>query len=314
VSVNALLRETAARLLAEGTVRLVVGWEKGTLPLRTTPLLARTAEQADRLVADATCDQNLAVYLTRFKDEKVALVARPCEARTLVEYCREHRASPDRVLAIGVPCTGMLSRRALERRLSGRLPAAGRLEGDLVICSGEDWEERLPLTDLLEPVCYGCRLPGADRYWRVLGESRPPAGDRYAELDRFRQMAGEERYAAFCRAVERCIRCYACRQACPMCYCPECFSDRSAPTWVGSSDDLSDTMVFHLTRTLHLAGRCVDCGACVRACPVGVDLRHLHLRLGREAEERFAYRPGLDAADRPLVATFRPDDPEEFIR
>ncbi|MDQ7794856.1 MAG: 4Fe-4S dicluster domain-containing protein [bacterium] len=308
------LRETAAQLLAEGTVQVVLGWERGTLPLRTTPLPARTVEEAGRLVADATCDNNLTLYLTRLKEERVGLVARPCEARALVEYLREHRVTPGRVLAIGVPCTGMLSRRALEARLGGRLPEAGRLDGDQVVGTAGGAEERIALAEVLEPACRGCRLPDAAVYARVLGHPCPPAGDRHTLLQRSDNLAADARYAEFVEAAARCLRCYACRQACPLCYCAECFTDRSAPAWVGPSDDLSDTMLFHLTRAMHLAGRCVDCGACVRACPVGVDLSHLNLALGREAAQRFGYRPGLDPADRPLVATFRPDDPEEFIR
>jgi len=307
------LRETAARLLAEGTVQLVLGWERGTLPLRTTPLFAREPGEAGRLVYDPTCDQNLAGYLGRVKEERVALIARPCEARALVEQVRENRIDRDRVLAIGLPCSGRISRSALASRLTGRVIREGRLAADRLVVAGDDWREEFPWTEVLDPVCRGCRLPDPGIYWAAPEGAVPPEGDRFAEFDRRRSLSPEQRRDEFRQAAERCLACYACRQACPMCSCAECITDRTAPAWLGPAADPSDTMLFHLVRAMHLAGRCVDCGACARACPVGVDLRHLHLALEREGSERFDHCPGLDPASRPLVGGFRPDDREEFI-
>jgi ferredoxin len=307
------LRETTARLLAEGTVQLVLGWEQGTLPLRTTPLFAREAGDAERLVYDPTCDQNLSGYLGRIKEQRVALLTRPCEARALVEGVRENRIARERVLAIGLPCSGMISRRALASRLADRVIREGRLVGDRLVVVGDGWREEFPWTEVRDPACNGCRLPDRGIYWVAPEAADPPAGDRFAGLDEWTSLSPEQRRDRFRQAAERCIACYACRQACPMCDCAECFTDRTAPALMGPTADPSEAMLFHLVRAMHLAGRCVDCGACVRACPVGVDLRHLHLALEREAAERFDHCPGVDPAARPLVGSFRPDDREEFI-
>ena len=307
------LRETVARLLAEGTVQLVLGWERGTSPLRTTPLFAREPEDAERLVYDPTCDQNLAGYVGRIKEHRVALVARPCEARALVEQLRENRITRDRMLAIGLSCPGMISRRALALRLANRVIREGRLTGDRLVVAGDGWQEEFPWTEVRDPVCQGCRLPDPGIYWLAPEGPAPPEADRFAGMDRRDSLSLKERRDEFRHAAERCISCYACRQACPVCNCAECFTDRSAPAWLGPTADPSDAMLFHLIRAMHLAGRCVDCGACARACPVGVDIRHLHLALEREATERFDHRPGIDPAARPLVGSFRPDDREEFI-
>ncbi|MDO8715551.1 MAG: 4Fe-4S dicluster domain-containing protein, partial [Dehalococcoidales bacterium] len=76
----------------------------------------------------------------------------------------------------------------------------------------------------------------------------------------------------------------------------------------------TDTQFFHMVRALHLAGRCVSCGACERACPMGIDLRVLNKKLEEEVDEQFGYKAGLALDQLPPMATFKPDDPQEFIK
>jgi ferredoxin len=73
-------------------------------------------------------------------------------------------------------------------------------------------------------------------------------------------------------------------------------------------------MFFHLTRLLHLAGRCTGCGACVRGCPAEVNLRLYNDKLRREAKDVFDFQAGMDPEAKPPLACFRPDDKNDFIR
>lgn len=68
--------------------------------------------------------------------------------------------------------------------------------------------------------------------------------------------------------------------------CAACFADSTQPQWLGRTTDLTDTLVFHIVRILHVAGGCVDCGACDRACPLGVDLRKLTKKVENEVRHR----------------------------
>ena len=63
-SVVESIRETARKLLAEGTVEVVIGYEKGSLPLKATPCFVRTAQDVDKLIWDETCENNLAASST----------------------------------------------------------------------------------------------------------------------------------------------------------------------------------------------------------------------------------------------------------
>ena len=133
-------------------------------------------------------------------------------------------------------------------------------------------------------------------------------------MEELEGQSADERWAYFTREFSRCIRCYACRQACPSCYCPECFVDQSQPAWFGKSDDQADVVAFHLVRMYHLAGRCLDCGACARACPMHIDLRRLHKKLDKDVRELYDYEAGVDLEANPPLSTFQTDDPQDFIK
>jgi len=113
--------------------------------------------------------------------------------------------------------------------------------------------------------------------------------------------------------MAKCIRCCACRNVCPSCYCRICFAEQSQPQWIGIGSDPSDTQLFQLMRMYHMVGRCVDCGSCVAVCPMGVDLRKFLKKLDKDAFELFDHRAGVSLEEPALLSTYRETDPEDFI-
>ena len=288
------LRKEAARLLREGEVDVFIGYARGSLPAQSTVVFARSSEDAQELVFDPTCHPNLAVYLPRFKKERVGVVVKACDARALVELIRERQVDPDKVLAIGVECPGVIDR--------------DRWEEGMSLDDGE-WKEALAVA------CEHCRLPAVDLFHCWLGEKKVAVEEADAQVSSCpMDEDSEERYRWFSAEMEKCIRCYACRQACPACYCPECFTDRSHPDWVSPVHEPPEAMLFHLVRTLHLAGRCTDCGACARACPQNINLLALHRRMEAEAVRRFGYLSGQDPDAPSLLGSFSKDDSDDFIK
>jgi formate dehydrogenase subunit beta len=127
------------------------------------------------------------------------------------------------------------------------------------------------------------------------------AEEGYADLAELEGKEPADRLAFWLREFDRCIRCYACRQVCPGCYCSTCMFERDDGLWVDAGIELSQKHVFHLGRALHLAGRCVGCDECERVCPMGLPLSLLNRRLAKELEALFGHQAGREEKLSPLL-------------
>jgi formate dehydrogenase subunit beta len=275
------IRVRARELLSLSEVGCVVGHERSPKG-RVRPTFVYDAADADRLVWDRTCHHNLTVYL-RDKGAKggrgeppprVAVVARPCDVRALNVLIHEGQVRRDWVFVIGVACPGMV-------------------DGDEVAEHCQRCKERVPVF-----------------YDALVGEV--PKGkvpdDTWADVAETEAMPPAERLALWTREFERCIRCYACRQACPGCYCFECVAEQVDPAWVSIAHRLPEKAFFHVMRAYHLAGRCVECHACDQACPMHIPLSLLNRKIAKDVKALFGYVAGGDPETPPPLATFRKDE------
>ncbi len=276
------LRQRARELLEKKEVVMVIGFGPPSGSGLSPVLFATTPEQAENLTATASCAQNLANYLLKVRDRgKVAVVARGCDARSITVLLQENQLRRENLYILGIGCEGIVE--------NGRKSVA----------------------------CAVCRHPNPGIYDEMLGEpvSAPEPDPEVLKADtEWEQLSPDERWERLSAELDRCIRCYACRQVCPNCYCPVCFVDASMPQLLGRTHNLSDNMVYHIIRALHMAGRCVECGACHRACPVGIDLMRFNRRVAKTVRERFGGDAGTNLNEPPALTVFKPDDPQEFIR
>lgn len=308
------LREVAEKLLIDKKVDLIIGYEKGTLPLRTRPTFIREPEETKRLVWNSRCENNLSFYLKTVK-EKVGIVAKGCDSRSIVGLIKESQVKREDIFIIGVPCPGIIDKKKIEDILDGRELLEGVESDSQILLKAEGFEETLDQDKLLHASCRSCRHRNPVLSDTLMGkEISQPQIDEYSDVEEFASKQDNERWAYFNDETSRCIRCYACRNVCPVCYCPQCFVDQSLPTWFDRTPHLSDTLIFHIIRTLHTAGRCVDCGACSRVCPMNVELRMLNKKTEKDVKELYGYEAGTDLEELPPMATFKIDDPQEFIK
>ena len=276
------LRQTCRDLLEKGTVNVVIGYGQDDASLPAYPIFVTRPEDADRLVWNDRCFANLVTYLTKPEVKalgKPAVILKGCDERALMVLAKESQIGRSQMVTIGLACEGV----------------------------GDPRQAKCSICDVHQPKY--CDI--------VLGKAKNqplPAEQRYAEIEEFMKKTPAERMAFWREELSRCIKCYACRQVCPLCYCNRCLADKNQPQCIDTSATLKGNFAWHLMRAFHLAARCVGCDECTRACPAGIDLRLLNQMLARSAELQFGYRSGIDPEAEPVVGAYSLQDKEEFIR
>jgi coenzyme F420-reducing hydrogenase delta subunit/ferredoxin len=241
------------------------------------PVFVTRAEDADKLVWNKDCLTNLTAYLKRKEIKalgKAAIVVKGCDERALLVLEQESQIERGNLHVIGMACEGLGIAK-----------------------------------------CAGCKVRQPRFADEAIGEAKPAAeANRYRALDVLMAMSPEERMGFWSEQFDRCQRCYACRQVCPMCYCEQCLVDKNRPQEIDTSPTRKGNFAWQIMRAFHQAGRCVGCGECTRICPVGIDLWALNLVLERGAEKNFEYKAGMEQSALSLIGTYSAQDKEEFIQ
>lgn len=289
------LQQKAKELLTDKTVDAVIGY--GSPATQPCLLVVTEPDDADQLVWNDRCTQNLAVYLRRKEVRalgKVAIVVKGCDAKSLAVLEVENQLDRSLFVVIGMECNGVqVTSIASPNNTTTNITYAAK--------------------------CLSCEVNKPPHCDIVIEADEPPKyqpdpSKRYERLSNLMSMSVEERLAYWKSELSRCIKCYACRQSCPLCYCEVCVVDKNRPVRIDTSATLKGNFAWNILRAFHLAGRCVGCSMCSEACPVGIDLDLLNLSLAKTAEENFNHKAGLNRSENLLIGTFSTEDQEEFIR
>lgn len=290
------LREHARELLEKGEVAAVIGYMQVS-EKRTRPILITDPEETSKLVFNEYCLNNLAVYLTKArinilcrtkeKLSKLAVCAKPCDVHSIIALIQENQISRDNIHIISFNCQGAVKDFGYE--FNG---------------------------DNLAAKCIHCETHTPLYFDKIFGEEKEPLKASNVSLDRIEKienMTHKERFDFFKSEFDKCIKCYACRAVCPLCYCQRCITDKAIPRWIESSSHQRGNFAWNIVRAFHLSARCTGCGECERACPADIPLSLLNRRMAMEAKNSFSYVSGRSLETPTLVGSFNAKDSDELF-
>jgi formate dehydrogenase subunit beta len=275
------IRSKAKELLESKAVECVIGYERATDGLTARPLFVYAPAEVDKLIFDQTCTHNLVKYLLNRKDKATAIVVKPCDSRAINLLLNENQIQRDKIFIIGVVCSGIVE---------------------------SSWNRT---SEKLQIACQLCQQHTPVIYDFLVGEpptSEPAIPETYPDIAEMEAESITERRSFWAEHFSHCIRCYACRQVCPGCYCSECFVERLDPLWVGIRIAPRENEMWNTIRAFHLAGRCISCYQCERVCPVNIPLSLLNRKLEKEVLELFNFQAGIDAETPPPFSTFEKEE------
>ena len=133
-------------------------------------------------------------------------------------------------------------------------------------------------------------------------------GDKWRKRDFEGLGTNKARLEKIVKETSRCIKCYACIDQCPICYCVECSTKKP---YLVPPGEIPVNFMFHLIRFAHIADSCVNCGQCQESCPMEIPNSLFMHAQQVELEKMFGYTPGVDMR-LPLLALV--DEREERDR
>jgi formate dehydrogenase subunit beta len=312
------LRQEAKALLEQNKVDWIIGFEPGSLKFTATPLITNDKSDTERLIISPFIFNNLADFLTGIEG-RVGIVAKGCDSRSIVSLIQDNKIARENLVILALPCPGLIDLAKIEQ-LTGKdrdeLDDISR-DGDKITVTVDSQKKEFTAPQVLFDHCLACELPTPQEYDILLGEPRSPAPETEVSgqnIAKLKETSPAERWQFWKDEFSRCIRCYACRNACPACFCQRCFVEESEPQWVMSIPRWQDNLIFQVIRNIHVAGRCTDCGECERVCPVNIPLRSLSREMYNIVGELFQFTSGMDREAQPLMAHYEQEEAEESFR
>ena len=304
-----MLIDKAVELMDAGIVSSVLAWKRGEFDYDVTPaVFSDPDELRAELVWNGFCSANLSKYLVKKLEKlegKLLVFLKPCDTYSFNQLLTEHRFDREKVYAVGVQCGGMVD--------IGRVKAACgegidkvSFDGDkLTVTNLYDESFTVDMNDALAERCVNCKSKKHVAYDELLGkEGEVIDSNRFDEVEKIEKMTADERFAFWQSQLSKCIRCNACRDACPACTCEKCVFDNPLSGVENKSPANSfEEKLFHIIRAYHVAGRCTDCGECSRVCPQNIPLHLLNRKFIKDINSFYGeYQAGAEEGSRaPLV-------------
>lgn len=301
-----VLNEIGRTILALGLADTVLSYERGFDERDMIPAVLTSPQDAARIELGDTNPYGLARLASAYDGylgdaQKIAVIGRACDIRALVELRKRYQVPEDTVL-VNVYCPGSKDTRGEIRgscrRCEHRLVPLADLnctvgpESTMVTADSKVGQQIMDAAELDEGAAFD--LPDVEA---VAAAARAEQEKQFSELN---AMSQSGRFGYWNEYFKRCIKCFGCRNACPICFCKDCYLD--ADRGLIRPGELAPELMFHLTRLAHVADSCLNCGQCDLACPAEIPISKLYQMLNKDLAVCFDYVPGLNLNPPPLSA------------
>jgi ferredoxin len=215
---------------------------------------------------------------------------------------------------VGIPCEGMADISKI-KAISGEGITSVSVDGENIIVNTLYGDAPVVINskDVLQERCINCKSKKHVAYDELIGEDGDVIeSNRFDEVERLEKMSPNERFAFWQNELSRCIRCNACRDACPACTCEKCvFDNPNSGVENKSPANSFEEKLFHIIRAFHVAGRCTDCGECSRVCPQNIPLHLLNRKFIKDINTFYGdYQAGAEVGSRAPLVNYTTEDIE----
>ncbi len=331
---NQTIVNIVAGMLKSGLVDEVLAFVQGLNESDLIPSFLTEEQEAEKITVVSYYPCSLAKLAAKYgeKEKKIGLVVRPCDARAMIELAKRRQVNLDRFYLVGLECYGVAKAKDKYREIY-IFPDKMEVEGELKPLDEE----------ILSPQCRRCEYPvpfmadvscriepdgntyvtaNTEKGREILSAAgissveRPQPeitslkerASRWQERDfgEIRGMKPEERLSYWLRQFDKCIKCYGCRNSCPLCYCEDCYLEPRR--LLIKAENFPPEKLFHITRLIHVGDSCLNCGQCEAACPMEIPISKLYHMLYKELSSIFKYESGIDISSLPPISIITEED------
>ena len=192
------LKDAVKKTIDRKDVKYVVGYEKGTYGFQATPCFAYKPEDADKFIFSPLCVHNLSVFpmleekppLRKGEEpdtRKIGVVVKGCDSRAIVQIIQEKGLDRDKVVIIGIPCTGVVDPKKIEAKFPGHIKNIEvKDEDDKFVITVDGKTQKIPKEELIPEKCKTCEYPTPVLYDILIGkEIKSTKKEGYKDIEPF---------------------------------------------------------------------------------------------------------------------------------
>jgi len=330
---DGVIKNIVKGMLSSGLVEEVLAFTQGLDEDDIMPTFISDEQDAEKIVTTSYNPSSLAKLISDFtdKERKIGVVVRSCDARAIIELAKRKQVNLDNIYMVGIECYGVAK-------------VGAEKEGSLYIFTSEveiGGEKKALNEEMLRPSCRRCEYPiptmadiscqsdGDKTFVKVYTEKGKEIASsanisteetdtdikgikeraaqwQQKDFGEIKEMPLQERLNYWFSQFDKCIKCYGCKNSCPICYCEDCYL--GADRVLIRPGEFPPEKLFHLTRLIHVADSCLNCGQCEAACPMNIPLSKLYHMLYNELSSAFGYDSGFDVTLTPPLGTITEED------